>query len=191
MGQLVDVWRMTWQWMLQPPWRHPNDGKRNGHWATWLLGWPWTVAGLVGGALVAPSLMQAVGLAHMPYTDKLELAVTVVAGLLVQIAGWVLLSLFFMAATHMMAPSGDNSAVSTWGSLLFLLTFTAIVLLPIAGVVYGVTRYFAWVGPNQRAVLINVAIGLLINSILLPGIGGGIIMRALNWVRGGKAKTSA
>jgi hypothetical protein len=57
-------------------------------WLVWVVGCMWMIAGLVMGALVAPSFIQFLGLRHPPYRDAGAIALTVLAGLLTHFLLW-------------------------------------------------------------------------------------------------------
>src|SRR5260221_11913343 len=70
-GASMDVYRHNlqeaWRWMLEPPWRHSGPAPwRRTHWLFWLVGYAWSLAGLVLGAVAAPSLVRFAGLSDSP-----------------------------------------------------------------------------------------------------------------------------
>ena len=193
MSDVLDDLTHYWLWMLEPPWRHsgPNSARRL-HWSLWLSGWVWALAGIFGGALVAPTLVQLAGLADTPYQDAFVIAVAVVAGFLVQILGGCIHLLARMLGGFvppMAVPIADLPLV--FG--LLLLPFGC-ALLPLAGVVYSVYRYLTWLGAGQGLVTTALVGGMLIKTLLVP-LSKGIVTGALfklfmGWLRGGKAKSA-
>ncbi len=184
MGDYIGGLKVMWLWMLQPPWRHSGRGdERVSHWFIWLFGWAWALAGLVLGALSAPSHVQVAGLSDAPYQDALVIGVVALAGFLVQVLGWCLLALIF----------GVGKAVSlpkTLGWPVLLVVF----VLPLAGVGYALYRYFTWVGAGQEVVTVAFVGGLLIKTFLIPlikGILSGAALKFLIRVRGGGKTESA
>lgn len=172
--------------MFEPFWKDTSERRerREIHRANWLVNWTWAIIGLVGGALVAPSLLQLVGLAHTSYTDGLVIAVAVVAGLLVQLLGTVLSVL----SVHLF-PIKTNGL----GWYVIELGGCVVVLFPLVGVGYGIYRYLTWVGPGQRSVTVAFVGGLLIKTFVIPAIWGAIKSSAfqafMRWLRGDKVKT--
>src|SRR5579871_5215335 len=80
--------KMRWLYMLEAPWHHSDsDATRRYHWEAWLAGWAWVLAGLLLGALIAPSLIEYVGLSESPYQQVLVISLTVLAGFLIQLLG--------------------------------------------------------------------------------------------------------
>jgi hypothetical protein len=96
------VWRVAWLHMFEPPWAGSESGLgRRIHWVVWLLGWAWVIAGLVIGALVAPSfaqlldlahIAQLIGVAHTDYQAAFDIGFTVLVGFIVQLIGWALVA---------------------------------------------------------------------------------------------------
>lgn len=193
MKHLWNGLRLVWLNMLEPPWRHSEQAdSQTIYWLRWLVGWSWTLAGLVLGALAAPSLIQVVGLADTSYSDWLVIAVAVAAGVLVQTLGWVLLLLFGTATPE--ADYWDNTR-PLLQTLLFLFVILVLILWPLAGVGYGIYRYLTWIGAGQREVTIAFVGGLLIKMFAIPlvkGIVTGALLRwVMNWLRGGKNTKNA
>lgn len=63
-------------------------------------------------------------------------------------------------------------------------------LVPFAGVGYGIYRYLTWAGAGQRTVTVSFVGGLLVKTLAIPlikGIVTGAIFRWFTgWLRGGK-----
>ncbi len=92
MGVFIGKMKVFSLWMLEPPWRHSGPAQwEKAHWLVWFVGSVWSLAGLVLGAVVAPSLVQSVGHLATPYQGALVTGVAVLAGFLVQSLGWLLL----------------------------------------------------------------------------------------------------
>ncbi len=190
----------TWLLMIELPWQNPRIDDRRLHWQQWLLGWSWTLGGLVLGALVAPQLLQFAGLSTAPYQDLLVIGVAAVAGFLVQFLGWSLVGLSLayinnerlrplIDAVIAMPSFVQRVVVQLYKVAVYALIF-ALVMLPLAGVGYGIFRYLTWVGAGQREVTIAFVGALLVKTFLIPFIKG-IVTGALfkwfmNWLRGGK-----
>jgi hypothetical protein len=177
MDYLMDELKRAWLDMLEPPWRDSgSDKERFNHWFLWLVGWTWALAGLVLGALVAPSLVQVAGFSSTPYEDALVVGVAVLAGFIVQLLGWLIGALAGLITASWL----DGTLVAT------------VVVLPLAGVGYGIYRYLTWVGAGQRSVTIAFVGGLLIKTFAIPlikGIVTGALFKwFLNWLRGGNTK---
>src|SRR5260221_9307750 len=84
-GASMDVYRHNlqeaWRWMLEPPWRHSGPAPwRRTHWLFWLVGYAWSLAGLVLGAVAAPSLPQTTELPGTPHPDAPALCVAGLPG---------------------------------------------------------------------------------------------------------------
>lgn len=64
-----DELKKAWKYMLVLPWKplEPDETDRGARWFYWLFGWAWAIAGLVLGALYAPSLLQVAGLSDTPW----------------------------------------------------------------------------------------------------------------------------
>src|SRR5258707_8523240 len=156
--------------MLEPPWQHSgSDYDRWTHCLIGLMGWLWALAGLALGALIAPSLVQSLGLTDPSYQGALVIGVAVVAGFLVQLVGWLLAALVSLAVDAMVVlarvPHGLQGFVI---GCSVLLVPTPLVL---AGVVYALSRYLTWVGPGQRAATVAFVGGFLVKAALIPLIG--------------------
>jgi hypothetical protein len=93
MSDFVLALRQFWRWLFEVPWNDPTETDTSYHWTFWLVGWTWTIVGLVGGAVVAPSLIEMVGLSDSSYRDELVVGVAVFAGFLVQLLGWFAVAL--------------------------------------------------------------------------------------------------
>lgn len=171
--------KLFWAWMLEPPWQDSELKSDALRWVIWGLGWAWTIAGIVLGAMFAPSLVQSTGLAGAPYSDWLIIAIAVFAGFLVQFVGWCLMALVVVGAA-------SNSEAS-W-SFIFLPFI--VIPLPFIGVGYGIYRYLTWVGAGQREVTTAFVGALLVKTFAIPlvkGIVTGTLFRwFMRWLRGGK-----
>ncbi len=254
MNALVHNLKMNWYYMFTPPWRHSarddtvsfekfvadegiTDGQkmelarkvhwafeRAQHWFRWILGWIWSLCGLVGGALSAPALVQWAGLSTFPQQDWLIIVIAAIAGVLVQIVGWLLVGIFFTAdmtvfmmvgkwsllpvlnkvedefdpeSSPQQQPKGLKRAavfvlfLLVSSLLLLVVSVIVAVLLPIAGVAYGVFVYLMWIGSNQRSVTIAFVGGLLVKTFVIPGIKAVVTGAALkvlkDWLRSGKS----
>ncbi len=188
MGEFMDSVRDAWFSMLEPPWRHTGTDKKSvrlGHWFLWLIGWAWALAGLVLGALVAPSLVQLAGLSDTLYLDWLIIAIAVLAGFLVQLLGWCLLIAW--------VPISGLLVVGAIGRIMAVILLVIACLLPFAGVGYALYRYFALVGADQRTVTIAFVGGLLVKTLVIPlikGIVTGAAFKVLmRWLRGKESKS--
>lgn len=184
---------------------------RTGQWLSWLIGWAWALCGLVGGALIAPSLVQWTGLSGLPYRDWFIIGIAALAGFLVHALGWILITIYISATTlllriakaigiirlsmsmllKMAKPAGIALLLLAAAMAIFwVATLVATVLLPVVGVGYGLYRYFTWVGPNQRAITMAFVGALLIKTFAIPlikGIVTGALFKwFLKWLRGGR-----
>lgn len=202
MKGFMDDLRDAWLYMFEPPWRSASNDreKRIGHWVLWLWIWSTPLSGLVLGALVAPSLVQIVGLANTPYTDWLVIAIAVLAGFLVQLLSFVLiLSRLSVVDKANRLAAGTRFGRSNVGVTINIITILATsliaLLLPLAGVSYGIYRYLTWEGAGQREATIAFIGGLLIKTFVIPFIKGivtGTLFRwIMKWLRGGKDTKSA
>lgn len=184
--------KLVWLYMLELPWRHTarnsdNDDSRPLHWAFWVEGWAWTIAGMFLGALVAPSVLQFAGFSDLPFQDWLVIAVALAAGFLVQLVPL----LMAFPAVFIGVRMRKRWDIPWW--VEFLLSFvggTIIVFSPLVGVAYGIHLYLNQVGADQRTTTIAFAGSLLVKTFIIPAIWGAIKSRAfkwlLNWLRGGK-----
>src|SRR5262249_53592681 len=170
-------------YMLVPPWRHSRpEHQQDIYELVWIVGWGWTFAGLVLGALVAPSLVQFARLSQAPYQDGLVIGAAVIIGFLVQLLGWCLFALCAWGLRSWPAPL-KNHAV-----------FVSIVplLLSPAVLSYGLPRYVTWVGEGQRSVTVAFVGALLFELcaiLLIKGIVTGALLRwFIGWLRGEDAK---
>src|SRR5258706_13637719 len=159
-GDYIGGLKVMWLWMLQPPWRHSGrDDEQASHWFIWLLGWTWSLAGLVLGAVVAPSLVQVAGLSAAPYQGALMLGVVVLEGFLVQVLGWCVLALIFAIGKAVSLPKA-------LGWLVLLVVF----VLPLAGVVYALCPYLTWVGAHEEVVALIFIGGLFVKAFPIPSL---------------------
>jgi hypothetical protein len=165
-------WRSTWLRMLAPPWPNPSTGRRSA-WFSWLVGWAWTLAGVIGGALLAPTIVQAVGLTNTAYQDWLVIGFAALVGIVVQSVGVTLVTLVDFVPFYGREDFwNDDKPWPIELMLMLLLVVSAVVavVLPLAGVGYGIYRYLTWIGPGQRTVTIAFVGGLLIKTFLVPFI---------------------
>jgi hypothetical protein len=144
------------------------------------------LAGVVLGALVAPRLVDAVGLAGTAYQDWLVIAFAVLAGFALQLLGWVaLFGAYFSGGSSLSGRNVYGSGLLIIGSLL----------LPFAGVGYGIYLYLSWAGSDQRTATVAFVGGLLVKVFLSPFVKGlvtGALFRwFMKWLRGGKDTTKA
>jgi hypothetical protein len=184
MGDYIGGLKVMWLWMLQPPWRHSGRGdEQPSHWFIWLLGWAWALAGLILGAVAAPSLVQVAGLAATPDQGALMLGGVVLAGFLAQVLGWCYLALIFGIGKAVSLPKALG-----WPVLLVVFVF------PLAGVGYALYPYFTRVGAGQEVVTIVFVGGLFVKAFLIPSlkaIGTGAAFKVvMGWLRGGKPKSA-
>lgn len=118
------------------------EKERRLHRFVWPIGWAWAISGLVLGALVAPSgvqpLMQRFDIPSqfvvmgfsISVPVSLEIGVAVVAGLIVQLLGWLFFILELQTEglyTHGLVSQGIRSVVP----LLFVPERAVIVVLPL------------------------------------------------------------
>jgi len=184
MGDYIGGLKVMWLWMFQPPWRHSGRGdEQASHWFIWLLGWAWALAGLVLGAVAAPSLMQVAGLSDTSYQGALMIGVVVLEGFLVQVLGWCVLALLFGIGKAVSLPKALG-----WPVLL------VVFVLPLAGVSYALYPYRTWVGAHQEVVTIVFIGGLFVKAFLIPSlkaiaVGTGFKL-FMQWLRGGKPKSA-
>jgi hypothetical protein len=184
MGDYIGGLKVMWLWMLQPPWRHSGRGdERASHWFIWLLGWAWSLAGLVLGAVVAPSLVQVMGLSATSDQGALMLGVVVLAGFLAQALGWCYLALIFGIGKAVSLPKALG-----WPVLLVVFVF------PLAGVGYALYPDFTKVGASQEVVTIVFVGSLFVKAFLIPSIKAiavGMELKVfMRWLRGGKPKSA-
>jgi hypothetical protein len=169
--------------MFEAPWRHSGQPSEVGyHWSLWLLGWAWSIAGLLLGAVVAPSIVQFTGLSGFHYQDILVIGIAVLVGFIVQVIGWALVEI-------VIALDLSYSLPITISRLLFNLA----VLLPLCGVALILYRYFNEISLEQRTAAVAFVGGLLVKTVAIPlikailtGAAFGFLMR---WLRGGKDKS--
>jgi hypothetical protein len=189
---LLDDLRKTWLWWHEPAWRH---SEQPAYWFIWLLFWTWTVGGLVGGALLAPSLVQFAGLADASYKDWGLVAAAVVMGFLIRILGWAVVGIVYTIVYLMTLIVGRWSDVNDMPGLILVLPFVLVLALPLAGVGYSVYRYFSWIGPGQHSVLLALAgafVGaLLSNRVVFPLINATLFKWLVDWLRGKETKPAA
>lgn len=199
MSAFVDFLKLAWAHMLEPPWRHSRqDDAEDGDWSLWVFGWAWATAGLVLGATVAPSIVKWARLSDTPYQDAFVIGVAVFAGFLVQLLGWSLLGLLAVVGKSTSNPDSDSEREPlAFSAPTYVLAFGCVMLLvvalwPLAGVGYGLYRYFTWIGAGQRTVTVAFVGGLLVKTFLIPLIKGlvtGALFRwFVQWLRGGKVK---
>ena len=182
----------AWRWMLEPPWRHSGPAPwRRTHWLFWLVGTAWSLAGLVLGAVVAPSLAQATELSDTPNQDVFTIGVAVLAGFLSQALVWVVL----VSALLVVALISDRCSLPYAFALASgLLVCCTLAVLPFVGVGYALYRYVTWVGSGQGVVTIALVGGLLVKTLLIPRIKGLATGAAskffMRWLRGGNPKSA-
>jgi hypothetical protein len=182
----------AWRWMLEPPWRHsgPSPWQKT-HWLFWFLGTAWSLAGLVLGALVTPSLIRFAGLSDTFDQGAFVIGVAVLAGFLAQsLSCFVLVSALLFVALICYRCSLPYAVALTSG---LLVCFT-LAVLPFVGVGYALYHYVTWVGTGQGVVTTAFVGGLLVKTFLIPlikGIVTGALFKLfLRWLRGGKPKSA-
>lgn len=179
-------------WMLEPPRRSSwPDPWRKTHWIFWLVGYAWSIAGLVLGALVAPSLAQVAGLSDAPEQGAFVIGVAVLASFLLQSLVWfVMVSAFSLVGLISYRFSLPNAVRLDSG----LVVFYTLAVLPFVGVGYALDVYLTLVGFGQGLVPIALVGGLLVKTFLIPlikGIVTGALFRwFMGWLRGGKPKSA-
>lgn len=197
--------KYVWLDMAELPWRVSQEDKEmrlHSPWIRWTMGWTWALAGLVGGALVAPSLTLRLGLAGTSYEDWLVIAMAVLAGFLVQLIGWGLfllsVSLTAPLAIYIANRLGDSGNLWTIVRAVRItdwFTLPVIALMPLAGVGYGLYYYFTWVGAGQSSVTIAFVGGLFVKTFLIPLIKalvtGTLLKWFMKWLHGGKDTKNA
>jgi len=192
MGVFIGKMKVFSLWMLEPPWRHSGPAQwEKAHWLVWFVGSVWSLAGLVLGAVVAPSLVQSVGHLATPYQGALGTGVAVLAGFLVQSLGWLLLVptlyVVVLIPQHLSWPNAARQA----SVLLVCFVFAG---LPFVGIGYTLYRYFTWVGAGQGLVPFVLLGGLLIKTLVIPAIVGAARSKAfkvfMDWLRGGKPRSA-
>ncbi len=184
MGDYIGGLKVMWVWMLQPPWRHSGlVNERASHWFIWLLGWAWSIAGLILGAVVAPSIVQVAGLSATPYLGALMIGGVVLAGFLVQALGWCVLALIFGIGKAVSLPKALG-----WPVLL------VVFVLPLAGVGYALYPYLTWVGAHQEVITLILVGSLFVKAFLIPSLNavavGAGFKFIMQWLRGGKPKSA-
>ncbi len=182
-----------WLAMLEPPWRSKEN------WVEWLLGWAWALAGLVLGAVYAPSIVQFAGLSSSPYQDWLVIGIAATAGFIVQAGSALFLALLSNNIEGSSLYDGpildllDKGALGWFvGIGLLLVVGVVLALLPVVAAGYGVYLYFTSLGANQRTVTISFVGALLVKTFLIPFIKslvtGAAFKVFVGWLRGGKKK---
>ena len=207
MGDFTAALKQFWLWMFSPPWKHDRsllDTFNSYHWTFWLIGWAWTVAGLVAGALAAPQLLQSLRLSGSPYRDEMVIGVAVGGGILVQVFGWFYVALVtaslirFLRRAMEVAIDYGRGAPAPQGpwmpsvvvSRRRIAYYVILALLPLAVVGYSIDRYLASMGADQRTFAVAFVGGLLIKAFIIPPIWGTFkstaFQRFMKWLRGGK-----
>jgi hypothetical protein len=159
--------RVAWLAMVVPPWLDSGDRRvRTAHWVWWFVGWVWTLAGLTSGALVAPSLIRVLGLAHTTYEDWLVIALAVLAGFLVQMLGWSLISFLTLVLANNLPIDVFSRYKTRTQTLIAFLSLCAVILLPLVGVGFGIYVYLARISADQRTVTIAFLGALLIKTLI-------------------------
>jgi hypothetical protein len=178
---LLSNLKMAWAYMLEAPWRDTGTATdKFDHWAFWVLGWAWAIPGLLLGALVAPSLIHLVGLSNSGYQAGIDIGVSVVAGFLVQLVGWVAIWL----------PSFIVGGSVDWPDWIAYPIVVLLWVLPFVAVGYGLYRYFTWVGTGQARVTTAFVGALLIKVFVIPLlkviVTGTALKLVIKWLRGEK-----
>jgi hypothetical protein len=169
--------KSTWANMLEPPWRHSSqDDDQSARWLIWLMNWSWVVAGLVFGAFVAPSVIQFAGLSNSPYQAWLVIAVTVLAGFLVQFLGSCLVVLYAVVALE--SYMADFYIAESVDIVIGVVVFA----FPYVGVLYALYLYFTSASTDQELVTTGFAGGILIKTFAIPFIKGIVTGTLLKWV---------
>lgn len=183
------------------------------HWFRWIVGWMYALCGLVGGALVAPSLVRWAALSWFPYQDWLVIGIAAITGFLVHLLGWVLIANSFVPAglTFRISNRVSNRIMRSGGldrrrrTVILVLGTCAILsavaglvvalLLPLAAVGFGIYRYLTWIGPGQRTVTVAFVGGLLVKTLISPLfkyiMGSVVFTRILRWLRSDKTKAKS
>mgnify|MGYP001432942962 CR=1 FL=1 len=177
----------------------------------WIVGWLWTIGGLVGGAFLAQPLLQWADVTNSPYANAIGIGVAVVAGILVQLVGWALVvpaTIFGAIApgTPKVPEHADKDQIKVLLSDAGCWTATGMVmstivldlvaiLLPLVGVGYGIYAYLHWVGAGQASITVAFVGALLIKALVIPLIKavvpGAAFKWFMDWLRGDKSKKQA
>lgn len=166
------------------------------------MGWAWSLAGLILGALIAPQFVHSVRVFNGPYQDASIIATAILAGFLAQLIGWCVALCLLAAGKEMTfrllyTPNVDRVVGISFTNRLsmvieWLFFPMASALLPLVGVGYGIFRYFTYVGAGQHYITVAFVGSLLIKTLLIPFVKGlvtGAIFRwFIRWLRGDKAK---
>ena len=184
MGALVSELKAALSAFVEPPWRHSGpDGERGLHWAEWLIGWAWRLAGLVLGAFIAPVLVQYWGVADTPFQDPLVIGTAVLASFLVQWVGWVSLAVA-LELGNVLDDIVDRGSTETRHPIeSFAVEFALLAsLIPVAAVGIGLYFYVNGVGVDQRSITVAFVGTLLVKAFLIPLIKGIVTGALFRWV---------
>lgn len=164
MDDINHILRTAFRSMLTAPWQQKGSYKLPAHWFGWMVGWLWSLTGLVAGAFFAPAVLRRVGLSNSPYQDIVAIGITLVTDFLVQLVWWVLFVLIVLRPGQEMTgrPVYDRFFSPTF----FLLSLaTAVLMFIVVG--YGLYRHYAAIGYDKRLVTTAAVGGFLIKAILI------------------------
>ncbi|HEX5156502.1 MAG TPA: hypothetical protein VFW17_04735 [Ktedonobacterales bacterium] len=183
------VW-LRWLWVLEPPWQHSGpDDERLKHRVVWYAGWAWTLAGLAGGAVHAPALLEFAGMLA-PYQPWQGVGVAVVMSLLGLLLGWAVVTVTNLLWAVSEMAEELRQLWEAW-EYIGVSSITMLFLLPLCAVGLEVYRYWTWVGPGQWDIAITFVSGLLIISLLKGIVSGAVFRWVMKWLRGGKNTKNA
>jgi hypothetical protein len=189
MSNFAEKMRRIWAVMIQPPWKYTARYSKEFFWVTWVFGWIFALGGLWIGALVAASLVQAVGLESTSYVDWVLIAIAVLVSVLFQLVVYGLgaISNALEPVIRFDAPRWQQRRLRIT-SLVFDLGVIALVSLLFF-------RFGPWIVTLQRSVPIAFVGGLLVKTIIIPSIKGTVTGTLLkwfvSWLRGGKETKKA
>lgn len=201
----MDFFKRLWLVMLEPPWQLAKKSVAPVlDWSIWLAFWAWAIAGMAGGAMIAPMLVQWAGLTNTSFADWLEIAIAVVAGVFAQAVG-MLIALFVFALgiaivvlclipIALIRREWVQALFDSWDEHEFgpynISVYALMGLSPIACTGYGIYYYLNTLGANERTFAITFAGAFLVKAFAIPFIqsifSGTLSKWFINWLRTGE-----
>lgn len=177
MRNFVLMMQRVWRVMFEPPWKKSAEYSRWVRWEGWTVGWFYALEGLVAGALVAPSLLDKVGLANSPYYDWLLITIPVVTSVLVQLLWWG-----SMVIMNSLWPSVAIK-LPWWKRWLLLYSYSLVQFVAMYLGFVLVYNLISALQTKQGGVAISLVGGLVFNLIIIPFIVGKLGSRFVDWIR--------
>lgn len=200
----MDWLRQFWLAMFTLPWRDAGFHGKSTQILYWVLGWCWSIPGLILGAIIAPAVLSQYGLADASHQDWAIFTVAALTALIVQIfcfvafiiigtiGGLVGLQLWLRFRRTPLSFPDDRGVAAATSSIKLSAAGAAVVT--IVGECAAIWWYIMTQaqGTHQGLVATYALGGFIVKAVVFPAIkgfvGGFIIKHVLAWLRRDKAK---